>query len=79
MSVATVRKAIVAALGALVVLIVSVPEIFGEWLDPDTTAWIASIAAVLTAIGVYLVSNAPTIDKIGTGQIVNPGPGPGIQ
>ena len=77
MNVANVRKAIVASLAALVVLIVGVPEIFGEWLSAETIAWITSIAAVLGAIGVYLVRNADTIDKIGTGHYVKPPVDPG--
>ncbi len=67
MTVAQVRKAIVASLAALVILVASVPEIFGDWLSAQTVSWIASVASVLGAIGVYLVRNAPIIDKIGTG------------
>lgn len=74
MTVAQVRKAIVASVGAIVILVVAVPEIFGEWLSPEVTAWIVSIAAVLIAIGVYLVKNAHVIDKIGTGAYRNPPP-----
>lgn len=80
MTVAQVRKALVATAAAIVILVASVPEIFGEWLSAETISWIASIAAVVGAIGVYLVRNAPTIDKIGTGHYRNPPTdGPGIQ
>lgn len=76
MSVAQVRKAIVAGVSAASILAVSALEVGAEWISEDVSAWVSGAIAVVGAIGVYLVRNAPIIDKIGTGEIVNPPPTP---
>lgn len=67
MSVAEVRKFIVAALAAVSILVVSLLEVFGDYFSNDVAAWINTAIAIVGAIGVYLARNAPTIDAIGTG------------
>lgn len=63
-SISQVRKAVVAGVGALVMLIVTIPQIFGEWLPEGAVYWINVVVGVLTAIGVFLTRNAPVIDKL---------------
>lgn len=53
------RKAIVAAVGA--VLIIIAVWAFGD----DADEWVASILAVATVIGVYMVPNTPPRDEAG--------------
>lgn len=67
MTVAQIRKFIVAALAAVSILVVSLGEVFGDWFSDDAAAWINTAIAIVGAVGVYLVRNAGVIDAIGTG------------
>lgn len=64
MTVASVRKAIVASVGALLILLTSALEVFDEWIGEDAEGWVTFVIALLTAVSVYLVRNAATLDQL---------------
>lgn len=64
-----IRKAVVAIIGALIVVILAVVEVSSDALSADATAWITSVVAILTAISVFLVKNATIIDAVSEGKI----------
>lgn len=64
--IARYTKFIVAALGALVIILNELVAHFGQWWDEDTSAWITSIVSVITAIGVFWLRNAPMLDSLAT-------------
>lgn len=67
MNIAPYRKFVVALLGAAIIIADELVAHFGQWWGEVTTGWITGIVAVVTAIGVFLVRNAPLLDTISTG------------
>lgn len=68
-----IRKAVVAVVLGIILIITSVSAIFAEWISKDVALAIASVIAFLTAVGVFFIKNADYIDKIGTGaHLENP-------
>ena len=64
--VSEVRKFVVAAIGAAVLLANSALSTFTDYLPPQWSAFIASAVGFVTAVSVFLVRNAPIIDAIDT-------------
>lgn len=54
-----IRKALVALAGALLQLVLVLPDI-QSYLPPEWSPYISGVIAVATAAGVYAVRNAPT-------------------
>lgn len=73
-----IRKGIIAVVLGTVLILVSVSEIFADWIGEDVALWIASGIASLTAVGVFFVRNADFIDKIGTGAHLENPPDPSV-
>lgn len=65
-SISQVRKAIVAGVGAGVVLVTDFVATGGEFLPDGAEHWLLRAAAVGTAVGVYLTRNAELIDRLGS-------------
>ena len=73
-SVQQVRKSIVAWIGAALILVNSALTVFAEYISPDVALWINGAIGVVTAVSVYLVTNAAVIDSLGAGQPQVPPP-----
>lgn len=58
-----IRKAIVAACGAVGILGTQAVSTFTQWLSVESAATATSIIGLITTLGVYLVRNAPLIDS----------------
>lgn len=75
-SLAQIRKTVAAVVAALGILLVSALDVFADWISSDVAAWINTGIAVLGAVGVFLLRNAPLIDAIGTGENIDRLTGP---
>jgi len=64
--VSEVRKFVVAAIGAAVLLANSALSTFTDYLSPQWSALITTTVGFVTAVSVFLVRNAPIIDAIDT-------------
>jgi hypothetical protein len=67
-SVSQVRKAIVAWIGAALILVNSALTVFADYISADAALWINGAIGVVTAVSVYLVTNAGLIDSLGSGR-----------
>lgn len=63
--VASARKAVVAGIGAGLVLVTSAVAEFSDFIPADGARWINVGVAAVTAVSVYLVKNATVIDNLG--------------
>ena len=59
-----IRKTIVAVIGAVVTLLIAVPEALDSGLPNGAAAVTVSVVSVLTSIGVFLTRNADLIDRL---------------
>ena len=59
-----IRKALVAVLGAVVMILTQVLASTTGVLPASWAAWITTVAATCTAAGVFLAKNAPLIDSL---------------
>lgn len=57
-----IRKAIIAVIGAVVIIANSVLAEFAEYIPQEAAAWVTSAVAFVTAVSVFLVKNATIID-----------------
>lgn len=64
MNLAPVRKAVVAWIGAALILVTSALTVFAEFIPPDVASWLMTGVSILTAVSVYLVRNAAVIDSL---------------
>lgn len=64
-SVPAYRKAIVAWVGAAVILLTSASVEFSSLIPEDAAKWVNVLVAALTAVSVFLVKNARVIDDAG--------------
>lgn len=63
-SVAEYRKAVVAAVGSVVVLLNSGLHTFAAFVPASASTVVSTVVVFVTAVGVYLTENAETIDKL---------------
>lgn len=63
--VAAARKAVVAGIGAALVLVTSAVSEFSSLIPANDVRWVNVGVAAVTAVSVYLVKNATVIDNIG--------------
>ena len=63
-SIPQVRKAVVAWVGAALILLNSALEVFADYLSADASHWVSVVIGAGTAVSVFLVRNAPVIDSL---------------
>lgn len=65
-----IRKALIAVLGAVVMILTQVLTSAVDVLPTSWAAWITTVVAACTAAGVFLVRNAKAIDGLDGGLVV---------
>ena len=63
-SIPQVRKAVVAWVGAALILLNSALEVFADYLPANASHWVSVVIGVVTAVSVFLVRNAQVIDSL---------------
>ncbi|QFP96993.1 membrane protein [Gordonia phage Thimann] len=64
-----IRKFIVAAIGAITILIVEVLDQFADFIPANVAGWITTGVAFATTVAVFLTKNAKVIDVLDGEQI----------
>lgn len=64
-----IRKFIVAAVGAITILIVEVLDQFADFIPANVAGWITTGVAFATTVAVYLTRNALIIDTLDSEEI----------
>lgn len=67
-----IKKAIIALIGAVVSILITVPDVFAEWTSEGVVKGTMSAVALLTAVLVFEVRNRDKIDPLLEGKLPPP-------
>lgn len=71
---AEIRKAIIAIIGAVVIIANSLLAEFASYIPQEAATWVGSAVAFATAVSVFLVKNGTIIDTVGSRDADYPQP-----